>query len=628
MIPFLAVLIVNSESAKPFVVPLPQEAVYQEGVCRVASLAFEVRGKNVPPSLARLIAKELKELAPGSDKPSVSIKPELNRHRTDLGSEGYEMVVGAGEIRLSAPSEAGLFYGLQTLKQLVQNSADRSLPCVRIEDKPRFSWRGAHLDVARHFMPLPFLYKLVDLLALHKMNVLHLHLTDDQGWRFEIKRYPRLTSVGSKRADTQINDRPDQFSGKPHAGFYTQAQMRKLVRYASERFVTIVPEIEMPGHSQAAIAAYPELGNTGRQLEVATGWGVHVDILNVEDSTIQFYKNVLEEVLDVFPSKYIHIGGDEAPKEQWKSSPSAQRKMRSLGLKTEDELQSWFIRQMDEFLSSRGRRLVGWDEIIEGGLAKGAVVMSWRDAASAVQAAQAGHDVVLADHRWTYLDQAQTNDPTKELKRSWGHLSLARAFSYDPVPKTLDKPLVKHVLGAQAALWTEVIPDPETAEYQLFPRLCALAEAFWAAKPDRDYADFHRRLSKHLQLLRRMKVNMHPVDPLLPHYVGFLEEIGHPSAEKTYDWDLTRFIDGTGRSYTVEFTYCGGNQGLAISGVSIWIDGRQAAASSEIVKIDPWNGEGKVKLSIAAVPKGAKYALRLKTTVPKDTVVEVRLKPD
>jgi len=332
--------------------------------------------------------------------PAISIRLDSTLAR--LGDEGYRLDVSRSRVAIRAYRAAGAFYGIETLRQLLPPAIFRqaemagvawSVPGIAIEDLPRFAWRGVHLDVARHFMPKEFVKKLIDLAALHKLNRFHWHLTDDQGWRLEIKQYPRLTQVGAWRPQTIIG-RPDRdstkwrFDGQPHGGFYTQDDVREIVAYARARFVTIVPEIEMPGHSQAAIAAYPELGNRGDTLPVWMGWGVDENILNPGDATVRFYQNVLTEVMALFPGRWIHIGGDEAPKTQWKASPLAQTRIRELGLKDEDELQSWFTHRMDEFLTAHGRTLVGWDEILQGGLAPNAVVMSWRGVDGGIAAAK------------------------------------------------------------------------------------------------------------------------------------------------------------------------------------------------------------------------------------------------
>jgi hexosaminidase len=442
----------------------------------------------------------------------------------NLGDEGYSLQVTPASITIAAPQQAGIFYGIQTLRQLFppQVFSDTPvegvrwmIPCVRIKDYPQFRWRGMHLDVARHFMPKEFVLKFIDLVALHKMNSLHLHLTDDQGWRIEIKRYPRLTEVGAWRDETLVghaNKKPHEFDGKRHGGYYTHEDIREIVAYAAQRYINIVPEIEMPGHAQAAIAAYPELGNTGEQLPVRTFWGVNPNIFNANEETIILLQNVLTEVLDLFPSPYIHVGGDEAVKDQWKQSPEAQARIKELSLKDEDELQSYFIKRMDTFLSEHGRRLIGWDEILEGGLAPGATVMSWRGVEGGIKAAKMGHDVVMAPTTHTYFDYYQSKNRREEPLAIGGYLPLEKVYDFQPVPSELTEEEAKHILGAQGQIWTEYIPNPKHAEYMAFPRTVALCEAVWTPGEKKDYADFLRRLTVHLKRLDLLNVNYRPLD--------------------------------------------------------------------------------------------------------------------
>jgi hexosaminidase len=440
-----------------------------------------------------------------------------------LGPEGYLLDVRPDGVTARAPAEAGLFYAVQTIRQLLPPDVFRdapagaapaawTLPAVRIEDAPRFRWRGAMLDAARHFMPKEFVKKYVDLLALHKLNTFHWHLTDDQGWRIEIKKYPRLTEVGSRRARTVVGrSRGDStrwvYDSVPHGGYYTQDDVREVVAYARARHVTVVPEIEMPGHAVAAIAAYPELGVTGRPTAVSGRWGVFNNIFNAEPGTVAFLQDVLAEVLTLFPGQYVHVGGDEADKTLWRADPRIQARIRALGVKDEHALQSWFIRQMDAFLTARGRRLVGWDEILEGGLAPNATVMSWRGTKGGVEAARAGHDVVMAPTTHVYIDYYQSADSASEPLAGGGFLPLDTVYAFEPVPAELTPAEARHVLGAQANLWTEYVPTPKHAEYMAFPRLSALAEVVWTPRAAKDFADFRRRLGPHLRRLDALDVN-------------------------------------------------------------------------------------------------------------------------
>jgi hexosaminidase len=452
----------------------------------------------------------------------LAINPDLE----PLGDEGYTLSVTTENVHLQSSGSAGLFYAAQSLRQLLPPVIFREtpikdinwdIPCVEIEDYPRFGWRGLMVDCGRHFMPVKAIKKMIDLLALHKMNVLHWHLTEDQGWRIEVKKYPRLTGVGAWRKETLVGHlnwpviaSALKYDGKPHGGFYSQDEVREVVAYAHARHVNVLPEIEMPGHSGAAVAAYPELGNTGKPIEVRTRWGIHEDIFNANESTILFLQDVLAEVLELFPSSFIHVGGDEAPKKQWKASPAAQARMKELGLHDEEELQSYFIRRMDAYLSEHGRRLIGWDEILEGGLAPNATVMSWRGEEGGIAAAHAGHDVVMAPNTYTYLDYRQSLSP-KEPLAIGGYLPLRRVYNYEPIPKGLTAEEARHVLGAQGQLWTEYIPDLEQLEYMAFPRACALAEVAWTPAENKDYTDFRARLTTHLKRLKELKVKYRPV---------------------------------------------------------------------------------------------------------------------
>jgi hexosaminidase len=440
-----------------------------------------------------------------------------------LGAEGYELEVSSSGVKLRASSATGLFYAGQSFRQLLptQIFSDARVEmvwqanAVSISDQPRFGWRGVHLDCARHFMPLEFVFKLLDLMALHKLNTFHWHLTEDQGWRLEIKKYPKLTEVGAWRAQTIIGhgyQENPKFDGKPHGGFYTQDQARAVVKYAASLHITVVPEIELPGHAQAAIAAYPELGNTGAQLKVGERWGIIEHVLNPNETTFEFLEAVLEEVLEIFPSTYIHVGGDECPKTEWEQSPVAQARMRELGLEDEDQMQAYFIGRMDYFLNSRGRKLIGWDEILEGGLASNATVMSWRGEAGGIEAARMGQDVVMTPGSHVYFDHYQSEDQSKEPLAIGGFTPLEKVYSYEPIPAELSAKEAKHVLGSQAQMWTEYVPTSSHAEYMIFPRLCALCEVLWSPTNRKDYAGFSSRLLPHLERLRLKSVNFRPLD--------------------------------------------------------------------------------------------------------------------
>jgi beta-glucosidase len=448
-----------------------------------------------------------------------------------LGEEGYRLIVTPRTITISAATPAGVFYGIQTLRQLLPPAifgdapaagVRWDVPAVVIEDTPRFSWRGAHLDVSRHFLPKEFVRKYIDLLAVHKMNRFHWHLTDDQGWRVEIKKYPKLTEVAAWRKETIVGphrEGPDApFDGIRHGGFYTQDEIRDIVAYAADRFVTVVPEIEMPGHSQAVVAAYPELGSTDQPAEPRTRWGVSPFLLNADDSTIAFMQDVLAEVLTLFPSPWIHVGGDEAVKTQWRENPRIQARIKALGLANEEELQSWFIGKMDAFLTARGRRLIGWDEILEGGLAPNAAIMSWRGIEGAIAAARAGHDAVLTPTSHTYFDYYQSADTAAEPLAIGGFLPLDRVYTWEPMPQALEPAHQRHILGVQGQIWTEYIPSPSHVEYMAYPRLTALAEVAWTPSDLREMEDFRGRLAVHVDRLRALQVNFRPPDLDRPIY--------------------------------------------------------------------------------------------------------------
>ncbi|MFE1926086.1 beta-N-acetylhexosaminidase [Streptomyces asoensis] len=469
-------------------------------------------------------------LRPGPQDARRSVRLRLD---DAFGAEAYRLSVlpdQGVEIRGGGP--AGVFWGAQTLRQLlgadafrrapVRPGAGRAVPYGVVEDGPRFRWRGLMLDVARHFMPKDGVLRYLDLMAAHKLNVFHFHLTDDQGWRIEIRRHPRLTEVGSWRARTKFGHRASPlWEEKPHGGFYTQDDIREIVAYASERHITVVPEIDVPGHSQAAIAAYPELGNTDlgtvsgehtAALSVWDTWGISPHVLAPTDNTLRFYEGVLEEVLELFPSEFVHLGGDECPKDQWRRSPAAQARIAELGLADEDGLQSWFIGHFDRWLTARGRRLIGWDEILEGGLAEGAAVSSWRGYAGGIAAARAGHDVVMCPEQHVYLDHRQHGGADEPVPIGFVR-TLEDVYRFEPVPAELTHREARRVLGTQANLWTEVMEDHTRVDYQAFPRLAAFAEVAWSALPaprERDFAGFERRMRSHYGRLDALGVGYRP----------------------------------------------------------------------------------------------------------------------
>lgn len=433
-----------------------------------------------------------------------------------LPYEGYKLVVSKKTISIIGRG-AGLFYGLQSLMQLlpVDGKVPFKIPCAEIIDQPRFRYRGMHLDVGRHFQPVEFIKKYLDLMAQYKMNTFHWHLTEDQGWRIEIKKYPKLTAIGSKRKETVKGRQLQPYVGDgiPYQGFYTQEEIKEVVAYAKSLYITVIPEIEMPGHSLAVIASYPELACTSGPFEVGTTWGVFKDIYCPKEETFKFLEDVLSEVVELFPAPYVHLGGDEAPKDRWKESPIAQEVIKREGLKDEHELQSYFIRRIEKFLNSKGKRLIGWDEILEGGLAPNATVMSWRGEKGGIEAAKQKHDVIMTPTDYCYFDYGQ-GDPKNEPINIGGYLTLKKVYSYNPTPPDLTKDEQQYILGAQGNVWTEYLKTPESVEYMVFPRMLALSEVVWTPLAEKNYDDFLLRLSNHFARLDRQNVNYRIPEPM------------------------------------------------------------------------------------------------------------------
>lgn len=442
---------------------------------------------------------------------------ELKLDNSIENDEGYVVSVRYNKIIISGKTAQGVFYGIQTLRQLIPASIESddnqleeiTIPAVTIKDSPTYTYRGMHLDVARHFFPVAFIKKYIDLIAMHKMNTFHWHLTEDQGWRIEIKKYPKLTEIGAWRKETVLekNFSPFKGDGKRYGGFYTQEEIKEVVAYATERHVTVIPEIEMPGHSLAAITAYPELGNEGEQYEVGTSWGVFNEIYAPSEKTFKFLEDVLSEVIALFPSKLIHIGGDEAPKTQWKSSKLAQEVIRREGLQNEHELQSYFIKRIERFLNSKGREIIGWDEILEGGLAPNAAVMSWRGTEGGIAAAKEHHNVVMTPGHSCYFDHYQTEDKGTEPLAIGGKTTVADVYAYEPTPKELTLEERQYILGAQGNVWTEYMNNSAQVEYMVLPRMSALSEVVWSSKESKNWADFLARLKHFSKRLDAMKLN-------------------------------------------------------------------------------------------------------------------------
>lgn len=503
--PFLLLLLVVSLSLsaqQPPLIPYPAQVEQQAG-------AFTVNGKTVicaPKSFEATFLQKAIFLQTGFQLPIVK-KAATNAIRFEIvqrfvTDESYGLDVTKNDITISAASTKGIFYGIQTLLQLLPNTPEKTatIPGLSINDKPKYPWRGMHLDVVRHFFPIAFVKKYIDYLAMYKMNTFHWHLTDDQGWRIEIKKYPKLTETGGWRNGSMVGHYNDQkYDTIRYGGFYTQDEIKSVVRYAAERHITVVPEIEMPGHAVAALAAYPELSCTGGPFETAKEWGVLEDVFCPKDETFTFLENVLTEVMALFPSTYIHIGGDECPKVRWKNCAHCQKLIADLTLGDEHGLQSYFITRIEKFVNSKGRQIIGWDEILEGGLAPNAAVMSWRGTEGGIAAAKQKHFVVMSPGSHCYFDAYQGN-PKYEPVAIGGFLPIEKVYAFNPTPDSLTADESKYILGAQANLWTEYIATPSHAEYMVMPRMAALSEVVWGTANPTKYEDFQKRLLQHFKV--------------------------------------------------------------------------------------------------------------------------------
>jgi hexosaminidase len=438
-----------------------------------------------------------------------TIKLLRTSDQADSLKGAYQLSIAPNKMVIKGDT-TGVFYAMETLIQLINGSetSEIKLPCLTLNDKPAFAWRGMHLDVCRHFFPVSFVKRYIDLLALYKFNTFHWHLTEDQGWRIEIKKYPKLTQIGAYRKGSMIGKYSDQkFDTIRYGGFYTQEEIKEVVAYAQKRHMTIVPEIEMPGHALAAIASYPYLSCTGKQYGVARAWGVFDEVYCPKDSTFKFLEDVLTEVMALFPGKYIHIGGDECPKTNWKKCAHCQQVIKTEGLKDEHELQSYFIRRIEKFVNKNGKQIIGWDEILEGGLAPNASVMSWRGTEGGIAAAQQKHTVVMSPGEPLYFDHYQSKDIKNEPLAIGGYNPVDSVYAYDPIPNILTKEESKYILGAQGNVWTEYILNEKQVEYMAVPRMCALSEVVWCGSKDKNFTNFSNRLKLHKQLLDRMRVN-------------------------------------------------------------------------------------------------------------------------
>lgn len=504
------------------IIPLPKDVSLTNGTPFILTPSTSIiypEGNDLLKQAGEFLASYIKEATGYAPKvvTDKSAKPiNLSIDKSISNPEGYRLAVTPEGIELAGASEAGVFYGIQTLRKSIPAVAEGmniELPAVTINDYPRFAYRGMHLDVSRHFFPVDSIKKYIDILALHNMNTFHWHLTDDQGWRIEIKKYPELTTIGSKRKETVIGHNTGEYDGKPYEGFYTQDEIRDVIAYAKERFITIIPEIDLPGHQQAALAAYPDLGCTGGPYEVWTQWGISDDVICAgNEKSMQFLEDVLAEVIDLFPSEYIHIGGDECPKVRWKTCPKCQARIKAEGIKAdkkhsaEEYLQSSVISQMEKFVESKGRHIIGWDEILEGGLAPNATVMSWRGVDGGIEAAKQHHNVIMTPNTYLYFDYYQSTDTENEPMAIGGYLPLERVYSLEPTAGIPDE-YKKYVIGVQANLWTEYIPTFSQVEYMVMPRMAALAEVQWTDPSKKEYESFLPRLVRMTKLYDRLGYN-------------------------------------------------------------------------------------------------------------------------
>lgn len=497
------------------IIPVPSKVILEDGLLKLTSDFSIIDEKKRFESEISIFHENIKSVLPLSFSNKNGKKKIKLIYDSQLGHpEAYQLVISAKGIIVKG-NETGIFYGLQSLFQLiVANTNPKTgttiLPLVSIEDAPRYSWRGMHLDVCRHFFTKEEVKKYIDYLALHKLNTFHWHLTEDQGWRIEIKKYPLLTSIGSYRSGTIIGPfSPSAVSDHiPHQGYYSQQDIRDVVAYASARHITIVPEIEMPGHALAALSAYPEYSCTGGPFAPAITWGVFDDVFCAgNEATYSFLENILGEVIPLFPGKYLHIGGDECPKTRWETCAKCQQKMKDNGLANEHALQSYFITRIEKFVNSQGKQIIGWDEILEGGLAPNAAVMSWRGSAGGIAAAQQGHAVVMSPGQPCYFDHYQVKETKTEPLAIGGYNSLEAVYTYKPTPEELTAEQAKYVLGAQGNVWTEYIPTFSQVEYMALPRMCALSETLWSSPDKKEFREFLERLKKHTQLLDAKKIN-------------------------------------------------------------------------------------------------------------------------
>ena len=504
---------ISNESHDYQIIPQPEYLSAEQGRFLINSTTKIVAEENLQNEASYLLG--LLNGVQGLDVDIVTEAGEKGNIRLQLdpsieNDEGYALSVSFERILISGKTAQGIFYGIQSLRQLMPINIESNknefqeltIPAVEIKDSPRFAYRGMHLDVGRHFFSVSDVKKYIDLIAMHKMNTFHWHLTEDQGWRIEIKKYPRLTEIGAYRKGTAIGlagtrNAPYTYDAIPYGGFYTQEEIKEVVAYAGKQHITVIPEIELPGHSSAALAAYPEFGNTKGPYEVAKRWGIFKEIYAPTEETFTFLEDILSEVMDLFPSKYIHIGGDEALKDEWEESAYAQEVIQREGLKDEHELQSYFIARIEKFLNANGRDIIGWDEILEGGLAPNATVMSWRGIDGGIAAAKQGHSVIMTPGTHCYFDyyqEAEDKRIEEPITGSVRFTTVEKVYNYEPIPEGLTNEEATYILGAQGNVWTEYMPTYDIVEYKVLPRMTALSEVVWSSKESRNWEGFHSRL--------------------------------------------------------------------------------------------------------------------------------------
>ena len=552
-----------TQEANYEVIPLPQEITAAQGTPFMLSGSVKIlypEGNEKMEHNASFLADYLKQ-ATGKEFAIEAGTEGKNAIVLSLGMssenpEAYQLKVDGDGVTIASPTEAGVFYGIQTLRKSIPlaGGSTVALPAVEINDYPRFSYRGVHFDVGRHFYNVDEAKTFIDMMVLHNMNRLHWHLTEDQGWRLEIKKYPKLTEIGSQRAETVIGRNSGKYDGKPYGGFYTQEQAKEIVEYAAQRYITVIPEIDLPGHMQAALASYPNLGCTGGPYEVWKQWGVSDQVLCAgNDSVLTFIDDVLTEVMEIFPSKYIHVGGDECPKTEWEKCPKCQARIKSLGIKgdakhsKEEYLQSFVINHAEKFLNEHGRQIIGWDEILEGGLAPNATVMSWRGEAGGIEAAKQKHDVIMTPNTYLYFDYYQTKDTDNEPLAIGGYVPIETVYNYEPMPAALTAEEKKHIIGVQANHWSEYFPTFSQLQYMALPRWAALSEIQWTNPEKKNYQNFLARLPQLIKMYDAMGYNYGK------HVFDVAAEYNPNAADGTLDVKLTT-IDNAPIHYTLDGT--------------------------------------------------------------------------